>query len=62
MELLPAVELVHGPPIRVGASDSLPREVWEQHRDIITRLYRDEKKTLPRVMETMGNEHNFHAT
>ena len=62
MESLPAVELVQGPPIRVGASDSLSREVWEQHRDIITRLYCEEKKTLPHVMETMRNEHSLYAT
>ncbi|EMR65916.1 hypothetical protein MGN70_000273 [Eutypa lata] len=35
---------------------------WEAHRETISRLYWDECRPLPDVMEIMRSEHNFHAT
>ena len=35
---------------------------WENHRAEITRLYRDEKKTLEEVMITMRQRYDFKAT
>ena len=35
---------------------------WELHQQTITRLYWDECRPLPEVMEIMRSEHNFHAT
>lgn len=35
---------------------------WDAHREVITQLYWDERKTLKEVMETMEQDHNFYAT
>ncbi|KAK7752618.1 hypothetical protein SLS62_005387 [Diatrype stigma] len=35
---------------------------WEVHRETISRLYWDECKPLPDVIEIMRSEHGFHAT
>jgi len=35
---------------------------WEQHKEIIRRLYRDEEKTLDDVAVTMARDFDFHAT
>ncbi|KAH8882937.1 hypothetical protein GQ53DRAFT_664917, partial [Thozetella sp. PMI_491] len=35
---------------------------WERHKALITRLYRDENKTLKEVMAIMLYKHGFHAT
>ena len=35
---------------------------WERHKGLITRLYRDENKTLKEVMAIMYHRHGFHAT
>jgi hypothetical protein len=37
-------------------------EDWATHRLTITRLYVDEGKTLPEVMEIMKRDHSFLAT
>ena len=44
---------------------SAPRystEHWEQHRDLITRLYSKENKRLVDVCEILTVQHGFHAT
>ena len=35
---------------------------WEQHKETIRRLYRDEEKTLDDVAATMARDFDFHAT
>ncbi len=35
---------------------------WNSHRALITRLYRDEDRTLTDVMEIMERRHGFYAT
>ena len=35
---------------------------WDAHRELISRLYWDESRPLPEVMEIMRREHTFHAT
>ncbi|RYP75004.1 hypothetical protein DL771_002652 [Monosporascus sp. 5C6A] len=35
---------------------------WDVHREAISRLYWDESRPLPEVMEIMRLQHNFHAT
>jgi Clr5 domain len=37
-------------------------EQWEQHRDLITRLYSKENKRLVDVCEILTLQHGFHAT
>jgi tetratricopeptide (TPR) repeat protein len=37
-------------------------EQWEQHRDLITRLYSKENKRLVDVCEILALQHGFHAT
>lgn len=37
-------------------------EQWEQHRDLITRLYSKENKRLVDVCEILTVQHGFHAT
>jgi tetratricopeptide (TPR) repeat protein len=37
-------------------------EQWEQHRDLITRLYSKENKRLVDVCEVLTVQHGFHAT
>ena len=37
-------------------------EDWKTHRQIITKLYRNDDMTLKKVMEIMEREHNFRAT
>src|SRR5436305_13868721 len=48
-----------------AAGPSAPRystEQWEQHRDLITRLYSKENKRLVDVCEILTIQHGFHAT
>ncbi|XTI84603.1 hypothetical protein V2W45_188952 [Cenococcum geophilum] len=35
---------------------------WEQHKETVRRLYRDEEKTLDDVAATMARDFDFHAT
>ncbi|RYP64482.1 hypothetical protein DL770_009195 [Monosporascus sp. CRB-9-2] len=35
---------------------------WDAHRETISRLYWDESRPLPEVMEIMRSQHNFYAT
>jgi hypothetical protein len=35
---------------------------WDAHKETITRLYWDERRTLKEVMDTMERDHNFYAT
>ncbi|KAI1854471.1 hypothetical protein JX265_007659 [Neoarthrinium moseri] len=43
-------------------SDYASRLDWDLHRDTITRLYWDERKTLKEVADFMEKEHDFYAT
>jgi len=43
---------------RVYATDG----AWDSHRSTITRLYKNENKTLKEVMTTMEREFNFLGT
>src|SRR5436305_8390135 len=48
-----------------AAGPSAPRystEQWEQHRDLITRLYSKENKRLVDVCEILTIQYGFHAT
>lgn len=44
---------VHPPP---------PQEQWNSMRAIITRLYKDQNRTLKETIEIMEREHQFYAT
>lgn len=35
---------------------------WAQHREVISRLYWDEDKTLKQVVDYMRSHHGFQAT
>ena len=35
---------------------------WDAHRETISRLYWDESRPLPEVMDIMRSRHDFHAT
>ena len=48
-------------PTRLSAT-RYSTEQWEQHRDLITRLYSKENKRLIDVCEILTKQHGFHAT
>lgn len=37
-------------------------EEWEAHKEIIMKLYCDERRTALEVMEIMQHEYDFHVT
>lgn len=51
------------PPVVPFASQKIPtKDEWEEHRQTITRLYRDEKMSLKEVMLYMREQYDFRAT
>ncbi|GKT48510.1 uncharacterized protein ColSpa_08691 [Colletotrichum spaethianum] len=37
-------------------------DVWSSHRSMITRLYRDEGKSLRQIKQIMERDHSLYAT
>lgn len=48
--------------VPVGVQKVPTRDEWTSHRAEITRLYRDEKRTLSEVMRFMSERYDFRAT
>jgi hypothetical protein len=49
-------------PTIVPPARSYSTEAWEQKREVITKLYRQDAKTLKEVRAILADEHDFWPT
>ena len=58
--MIPSLKLKWHNGVSIPQAESISRDVWEDHREIIERKYH--QLTLDALIQWMKDEHNFHAT
>jgi Clr5 domain len=54
--------IIFSQPTLVPSARSYSNEEWDEKREIITRLYRGDGKTLKEVRVTLADQHDFRPT